>query len=86
MGKNSGFDPTNVKVRQKPAWVILQGEIPSPTVCVLSAEEVPQNNANFDINSMPLRDLKYFVSGQLHANFSKWETILGKDGDGVYLF
>ena len=35
---------------------------------------------------MPLRDLKYFVSGQLHANFSKWETILGKDGDGVYLF
>ena len=50
----SGFDPESVVVRSRPAWVTLQGEIPSPTIPVVSAEEVLKGTV-FDINSLPLR-------------------------------
>ena len=80
---NSGFNPTNVCVREKPAWVTLRGEIPSPTARVPNAEEVLKNDADFDINCLPLRDPKHFVSGQLHNNLTNWQAILGEEDDCI---
>ena len=34
------------------------------------------NSAKFDIESLPLRDLGRFISGQLHQNLDKWKEIL----------
>jgi len=71
----SGFNPVGVGVRQKPAWVTLGGEIPSPATHGPSAEDVLKN-ADFDINSLPLRDPNFFVSGQIHEHLSNWQVIL----------
>ena len=76
----SGFDPESVVV-SRPAWVTLQGEIPSPTIPVVSAEEVLKGTV-FDINSLPIRDPDCFLSGQIHENVPKWKEILCDEGMG----
>ncbi|VDH99561.1 Hypothetical predicted protein [Mytilus galloprovincialis] len=75
----SGFDPLNVTVRGKPAWLTLKGRVPSLTNLSPRAEEVYHDNVLFDIDSLQLRDPDKFVSGQLHNCVSEWRLILDEN-------
>lgn len=81
----SGFDPTQIFIRDMPAWLTLKsGEIPSPANCPC-AEDVLKNDASFDIELLPLRDPDEFVCGQIHNNISEWEKILDKGITEIFL-
>ncbi|VDI52894.1 Hypothetical predicted protein [Mytilus galloprovincialis] len=75
----SGFDPLNVTVREKPAWLTLKGRVPSLTNLSPRAEEVYHDNVLFDIDYLQLRDPDKFVTGQLHNCVSEWRLILDKN-------
>lgn len=82
----SGFYPEKIVIRNKPAWVTLEGDIPSPSIHVLQAEDVLEGNNDFDIKTLPLRDPNYFVSGQIHDNLRDWQQLLeGNDQNGDVL-
>jgi hypothetical protein len=73
---NSGFNPMNVKIREQPAWITLEGKIPLPATHIPRAEEVIDKDLNFDVNFLPLRDPKSFLAGQIHSCVSEWESII----------
>ncbi|CAG2201247.1 unnamed protein product [Mytilus edulis] len=75
----SGFDPLNVTVREKLAWLTLKSRAPSLTNLSPRAEEVYYDNVLFDIDSLQLRDPDKFVSGQLHNCVSEWRLILDEN-------
>ncbi|CAC5368150.1 unnamed protein product [Mytilus coruscus] len=75
----SGFDPLNVTVREKPAWLTLKGRVPSLTKRSPRAEVVYHDNVLFDIDSLQLRDPDKFVSGQFHDCVSEWRLILDEN-------
>lgn len=72
----SGFDLFKVQVRHQPACVTLEGGVPLLASHVPSAEEVLGGGFQFDIKDLPLRDPRYFVSGQLHECTPGWVDII----------
>lgn len=78
-----GFDPFNVQVRHQPALVTLEGGVPLPASHVPSAEEVLGGGVQFDIKDLPLRDPRYFVSGQLFECIPGWENIIDSEFGNV---
>lgn len=78
-----GFDPFNVQIRHQPALVTLEGGVPLPASHVPSAEEVLGGGAQFDIKDLPLRDPRYFVSGQLYECIPGWENITDSEFGNV---
>lgn len=83
--RESGFEPEKIKIREKPAWVTLKGDISLPSNHVSSAEEVLEGK-EFNIQTLPLRDPNCFVSGQLHENLDSWQQILdGNEQNGDVL-
>ena len=47
-----------------------------PTTHLPRAEEVINGDLNFDVDSLPLRDPKHFISGHIHSFVSEWESII----------
>lgn len=45
---NSGFNPMNVKIREQPAWITLEGGVPLPTTHLPRAEEVINGDMTID--------------------------------------
>lgn len=75
----SGFCPVNVQVRDQPAWVTLEGGVPLLAKHVPSAKDVLGGCVQYDIKCLPLRDPKYFVSGQLHEVLPFWEDVIDSE-------
>ncbi|CAC5385439.1 unnamed protein product [Mytilus coruscus] len=57
----SGFNPTTIKVIDKPAWLTFRGEILLLSTSFPRAEDVIQDNVHFDMNSFPLLDPHKFT-------------------------
>ena len=68
---NSGFNPLNVRLENKGHGLHLKEE----SLC-LQPIEVINGDLKFDVDSLPLRDPKHFMSDHIHSFVSEWESII----------
>ena len=59
-------------------WVNYRGEALQPPFHFSSAEEVAADE-QFDFKNLPFRNSKFYLSGNIHENMSRWEEIGASD-------